>query len=71
MPAFTFDAYDGWTEERLKQRCRELCRLSMNKDFTIERLQIALHLNACRYRPELTHDEINAEIDRIVRGDEQ
>lgn len=36
-----------------------------------DRLRVALHRNACRYRPELTHDEINAEIERIVGGDEQ
>lgn len=32
------------------------------------RLRAALHRNACRYQPELTHDEIDAEIARIVRG---
>lgn len=27
MTSFTFDPYEGWTEEQLKQRCRELCRV--------------------------------------------
>lgn len=35
MTTFTFDAYDGWTEERLKQRCRDLCRANMRKDMII------------------------------------
>lgn len=25
MPSFTLDIYKGWTEDRLKERCRDLC----------------------------------------------
>jgi hypothetical protein len=26
MPVYTLDIYEGWSQERLKQRCLELCR---------------------------------------------
>jgi hypothetical protein len=26
MPVYTLDIYQGWTRERLKDRCLELCR---------------------------------------------
>lgn len=35
------------------------------------RLRAAFRINAIRDHPELSHDEIDADIDRIVRGDEQ
>jgi hypothetical protein len=35
MTTVLFDAYDGWSEDRLKRRCRELLRLAMKKDMLI------------------------------------
>lgn len=35
MAPFTFDAYRGWSEERLKLRCRQLCRAVDRKDLMI------------------------------------
>lgn len=26
MPEYTLDIYEGWSRDRLKQRCLELCR---------------------------------------------
>lgn len=57
--------------DRLRTDYNAMRRLALDSDETNDRLRIALHRNACRYRPELTHDEIDAEIERIVRGDEQ
>lgn len=35
MTTFTFDAYKGWPEAKLKARCRQLVRIAMRKDIII------------------------------------
>ena len=35
MSTFNLDAYKDWSVDKLKKRCRELCRVSMHKDVLI------------------------------------
>lgn len=44
-------------------------RWAKDSDETNDRLRAALRVNALRWQPHLSHDEIDAEIDRAVRGE--
>lgn len=44
------------TIERLRADLKAAKKWALDSDETNDRLRIALHRNACRYRPELSHD---------------
>lgn len=52
--------------------CADLCYCERGKlNAAIERLRFSMRVNLLRWMPHMSHEEIDAEIDRISRGDEQ
>lgn len=52
--------------ERLQAENACLTKWALDSDETNDRLRAALRVNTLRWQPNLSHDEIDAEISRIV-----
>jgi hypothetical protein len=42
MSTVAINAYAGWTEAQLRERCRELVRIASHKDILIAKLSLAI-----------------------------
>lgn len=60
MNTYTLDAYKGWSEDRMKERLRALCRANLNKDILICQL---VEFGSVDAMPKVFGDEVR----RIVK----